>query len=67
MVSPNTAPYAEDDPLRPIFEHTRELGEKDLTHALSLGAALGVDLPFGRLGLASLAAALRVPHTEVDR
>ncbi len=62
MISPTQDPYADDDPLRPIFEHTRELGEKDLQHALDLGAALGVDLPFGRLGLASLAAALRVPR-----
>ncbi|HWC35306.1 MAG TPA: NAD(P)-dependent oxidoreductase [Mycobacteriales bacterium] len=65
MVSATTAPYAADDPLRPIFEHTRALGEKDLGHALSLGQALGVDLPFGRLGLEQLAAALRVPHGEV--
>jgi 3-hydroxyisobutyrate dehydrogenase-like beta-hydroxyacid dehydrogenase len=62
MISPDAAPYADDDPLRPIFEHTRSLGEKDIAHALALGDALGVDLPFGRLGLASLADALRVPH-----
>jgi 3-hydroxyisobutyrate dehydrogenase-like beta-hydroxyacid dehydrogenase len=62
MISPTAEPYAADDPLRPIFEHTRELGEKDLSHALALGAALGVDLPFGRLGLASLGSALRVPE-----
>jgi 3-hydroxyisobutyrate dehydrogenase-like beta-hydroxyacid dehydrogenase len=62
MISPTAAPYAEDDSLRPIFEHTRELGEKDLTHALALGESLGVDLPFGQLGLASLATALRVPR-----
>jgi 3-hydroxyisobutyrate dehydrogenase-like beta-hydroxyacid dehydrogenase len=62
MISPTTAAYPADDPLRPIFENTCELGEKDLSHALALGDALGVDLPFGRLGLASLAAALRVPH-----
>jgi 3-hydroxyisobutyrate dehydrogenase-like beta-hydroxyacid dehydrogenase len=62
MISPTQDPYPADDPLRPIFEHTRELGEKDLTHAIDLGTSLGVDLPFGRLGLESLAAALRVPH-----
>jgi 3-hydroxyisobutyrate dehydrogenase-like beta-hydroxyacid dehydrogenase len=64
MVSPTTAAYAEDDPLRPIFEHTRLLGEKDLSLALSLGEAVGVDLPFGALALDSLASALRVPHEE---
>jgi 3-hydroxyisobutyrate dehydrogenase-like beta-hydroxyacid dehydrogenase len=65
MISPTCEAYAAQDPLRPIFEHTRELGEKDLTHALALGESLGVDLPFGRLGLESLASALRVPR-EVD-
>ncbi|HVW80845.1 MAG TPA: NAD(P)-dependent oxidoreductase [Mycobacteriales bacterium] len=64
MISPSQDPYGSDNPLRPIFEHTRELGEKDLRHALDLGAALGVDLPFGELGLASLASALRVPHED---
>jgi 3-hydroxyisobutyrate dehydrogenase-like beta-hydroxyacid dehydrogenase len=62
MISPTQDPYPMEDPLRPIFEHTRELGEKDLRHALDLGAELGVDLPFGRLGLDSLASSLRVPH-----
>jgi 3-hydroxyisobutyrate dehydrogenase-like beta-hydroxyacid dehydrogenase len=64
MISPTTDPYAVDDPLRPIFEHTRALGEKDLSHAISLGQSLGIDLPFAELGLASLAAALRVPREE---
>jgi 3-hydroxyisobutyrate dehydrogenase-like beta-hydroxyacid dehydrogenase len=64
MIAPTQDAYAADDPLRPIFEHTRELGEKDLRHALDLGASLGVDLPFGQLGLASLASALRVPDEE---
>jgi 3-hydroxyisobutyrate dehydrogenase len=66
MISPTSDPYADEDPLRPIFEHTRELGEKDLTHALALGESLGVDLPFGKLGLASLASALRVPRKEAS-
>jgi 3-hydroxyisobutyrate dehydrogenase-like beta-hydroxyacid dehydrogenase len=66
MISPTTAPYAADDMLRPIFENTRDLGEKDLAHALALGRSLGVDLPFGELGLATLATALRVPHEEVS-
>jgi 3-hydroxyisobutyrate dehydrogenase-like beta-hydroxyacid dehydrogenase len=65
MISPTQDAYALDDPLRPIFEHTRELGEKDLRHALDLGAALQIDLPFGQLGLASLGSALRVPREEL--
>jgi 3-hydroxyisobutyrate dehydrogenase-like beta-hydroxyacid dehydrogenase len=56
-----TTPLAEDDPLRPIFGHTRELGEKDLRLALALGEELGVDLPLAGLGLAHLGAALGVP------
>lgn len=64
MISPTTEEYAADDMLRPIFENTRDLGEKDLAHALALGRSLGVDMPFGELGLASLATALRVPHEE---
>jgi 3-hydroxyisobutyrate dehydrogenase-like beta-hydroxyacid dehydrogenase len=64
MISPTTAPYAAEDPLRPIFEHTRALGEKDLSHAVSLGQTLGIDLPFAELSLASLASALRVPREE---
>lgn len=66
MVRRSTAPYPDDDPLRPIFEHTRGLGEKDLTLALGLGASLGVELPFARLGLDTLAAALGVPHEEAS-
>lgn len=64
MISPTTAPYAADDPLRPIFENTRDLGAKDLSHALALGRSLGVDMPFGELGLASLGTALRVGDGE---
>ena len=36
----------------------------DIELALSLGESLGVDLPFGELGLTSLASALRVPHDQ---
>jgi 3-hydroxyisobutyrate dehydrogenase len=57
-----TAPLAEGDPLRPIFTHTRELGEKDLHLALALGEELGVDLPFARMALDQLGAALGVPR-----
>lgn len=46
------------------FEHTRELGEKDLNLALALGESLDVDLPLARIALRNLAAGLGVPHRE---
>jgi 3-hydroxyisobutyrate dehydrogenase-like beta-hydroxyacid dehydrogenase len=64
MLRQSTAPYGPDDGLRSIFEHTRELGEKDLTLALALGDSLDVDLPFTTLAMARLAEALGVPHEE---
>ncbi len=62
MLRPSTAPLAADDGLRPIFEHTRGLGEKDLRLALGLAAELGVDAPVAALALDRLGAALGVPH-----
>lgn len=64
MLRSSTDPYPPDDALRPIFEHTRGLGEKDLALALALGDSLGVDLPFTQLALAGLAEGLGVPHEE---
>jgi len=64
MIRPNTSVLADDDGLRPIFEHTRTLGEKDLKLALALGASVGVDLPFTALALQTLADGLGVPHEE---
>lgn len=46
------------------FEHTRELGEKDLNLVLALGDSLDVDLPLARIALRNLAAGLGVPHRE---
>jgi 3-hydroxyisobutyrate dehydrogenase len=54
----------EGDGLRPIFEHTRTLGEKDLDLALALGDQLGVDLPVTALARTKLAEALGVPHDD---
>lgn len=64
MLRPSTAPLDPDDGLRPIFEHTRSLGEKDLAQALALGEQLGVDLPFAALANDCLADGLGVPHEE---
>jgi 3-hydroxyisobutyrate dehydrogenase-like beta-hydroxyacid dehydrogenase len=64
MIRPTTAAMAPDDPLRPIFEHTAQLGEKDLTLALALAESLDVDLPFTALARAGLAEGLGVPHEE---
>jgi 3-hydroxyisobutyrate dehydrogenase-like beta-hydroxyacid dehydrogenase len=64
MVRASTAELDPADGLRPIFEHTRALGEKDLALALAMGEALGVDLPFAALARLALAAGLGVPHQE---
>ena len=42
---------APDDPLRGPFEHTRTLGEKDLTLALELASQFDVDVPLAHLAL----------------
>lgn len=67
MLRPTTGAMADDDPLRPAFEHTRDLGEKDLDHALALADDLGLDLPLATLARSRLAAALGVPHDEEER
>jgi hypothetical protein len=64
MVRRTTEPFRADDALRSVFEHTRTLGEKDPALALALGEAHDVELPFARLALDHLAAALGVPHEE---
>jgi 3-hydroxyisobutyrate dehydrogenase-like beta-hydroxyacid dehydrogenase len=64
MVRASTAELDPADGLRPIFEHTAALGEKDLALALAMGEALGVDLPFAALARRTLAAGLGVPHEE---
>jgi 3-hydroxyisobutyrate dehydrogenase-like beta-hydroxyacid dehydrogenase len=64
MIRPDTTPLSAEDGLRPIFEHTRTLGEKDLALALALGRSVDVDLPFTALALQTLAAGLGVPHEE---
>ena len=64
MLRRSAAPLGDDDGLRPIFTHTRGLGEKDLALAIKLGEAVGVDTPVARLALENLGDALGVPHPE---
>ena len=52
---------AADDGLREIFEHTRSLGEKDLTLALELAADLGLDLPLAKQALEDFGTSLGLP------
>jgi 3-hydroxyisobutyrate dehydrogenase len=66
MVRGTTAQLPESDGLHGIFSNVRDLGEKDLSLALELGAKLGVDLPMGRFALANLAAALGVAGAEKE-
>ncbi|WP_176358124.1 NAD(P)-dependent oxidoreductase [Mycobacterium persicum] len=65
MFRETTAPMKPDDPLRPLLEHTRALGEKDLGLALALGESLSVELPLAKLALERLAAGLGVPHPDL--
>ncbi|WP_436794498.1 NAD(P)-dependent oxidoreductase [Actinospongicola halichondriae] len=62
MLRPTAEAMGADDGLRPIFEHTRSLGEKDLQLAIGLGTALGVDTSIAALAHEQLGAALGVPH-----
>lgn len=50
----------------PLLEHTRGLGEKDLSLALALGEVVSVDLPLAQLALQRLAAGLGVPHPDTE-
>jgi len=62
MLRDTTAELTPGDEWFDILSHTRDLGEKDLTLALELADALGVDLPLGRLARRDFAASLGVPH-----
>lgn len=56
-----TAPMAEDDFWFGVFEHVRELGEKDLSLAIELADTLGVDVPLAREARERLAKGLGLP------
>lgn len=64
MARDDTKPLARDHFLYNMFVHTRGLAEKDLSLALGLGSAVGVDLPLAELALANLAEGLGVPHSK---
>jgi 3-hydroxyisobutyrate dehydrogenase len=51
-------PVGADDPWRPILEHVRVLGEKDMSLALELAQRLDVDTPLAGRALERLAASL---------
>jgi 3-hydroxyisobutyrate dehydrogenase len=58
MLRTDAGRMADDDGLRPIFEHTATLGGKDLHLAVELAAEHGVDAPFAALAEQWLRAAL---------
>jgi len=64
MARDDTKPLAPDHFLYNMLVHTRGLAEKDLSLALGLGSAVGVDLPLAELALANLAEGLGVPHVK---
>jgi 3-hydroxyisobutyrate dehydrogenase-like beta-hydroxyacid dehydrogenase len=67
MFRDDMKPLAADHFLYQPFLHTRGLGEKDLSLALALGEALGVEMPLAEAALKNLAAGLGVPHTSSTR
>lgn len=61
-----TAPVAADDGWFGILDHVRNLGEKDLDHAVALAARLGVDVPLAQLARRDLARSLGLPTTTTE-
>ena len=64
MIRQSTAPFADDDALKPYFEHARALAEKDLSLAIAMGEQLGVATPVGRYALDNIGTAIGVPSRE---
>jgi 3-hydroxyisobutyrate dehydrogenase-like beta-hydroxyacid dehydrogenase len=62
MFRDNMKPLDPDHFLYEPFLHTRGLGEKDLSLALDLGEAVGVELPLAEVARETLAEGLGVPH-----
>jgi 3-hydroxyisobutyrate dehydrogenase-like beta-hydroxyacid dehydrogenase len=64
IVRENMETLEPDNFLYGPLAHARDLGEKDLSLALALGEAVGVDLPMADMALNNLAAGLGVPHAK---
>ncbi|MFE3444680.1 NAD(P)-dependent oxidoreductase [Nocardia sp. NPDC059180] len=64
MLRDRTRPIADGDFWLPIMRHVRDLGDKDLSLALDLGARLGVDLPLAGLAREHLGPGLGVPAND---
>jgi 3-hydroxyisobutyrate dehydrogenase-like beta-hydroxyacid dehydrogenase len=64
VVRDSIADLEPDNFLYGPLAHARDLGEKDLSLALALGEATGVDLPMAEMALKNLAAGLGVPRTK---
>lgn len=60
MLRDSASTLAPDDPLRPIFEHSAELGEKDLRLAIGMAVDLGVEPETARFALDRLRSSLGV-------
>lgn len=64
MFRDTVAALGADDPLYGPLNHTRGLGEKDLSLALELGKTTGVDLPLAEVALQRLAIGLGVAKSN---
>jgi len=64
VVRDDIADLEPDNFLYGPLAHARDLGEKDLSLALALGEATGVDLPMAEMALKNLAAGLGVPRAK---
>ncbi|HTM85804.1 MAG TPA: NAD-binding protein, partial [Mycobacterium sp.] len=64
MFRDTTKPLEPDDALYEPLNHTRGLGEKDLSLALELGARTGVTLPLAEVALQRLAIGLGVAKSN---
>ncbi|MBF6333898.1 NAD(P)-dependent oxidoreductase [Nocardia transvalensis] len=67
MLRDTTSPVPPDDFWSPIFTHVRDLGEKDLSLALALGARLGIELPLARMALDRLGPGLGVGTGDIAK
>ncbi|MEH3142243.1 MAG: NAD(P)-dependent oxidoreductase [Mycobacterium kyogaense] len=62
MVRDDLGPLPSDHWLFDMFTHTRGLADKDLRLALTMGDAVGVELPMAQIALRDMAAGLGLPQ-----